>query len=175
MRSHLCCYINSFSFKFFNNVPGRLESYKSNNNNTVIIDYAHTPDAFENIFKNISFLKQPQQKIISIFGCGGNRDKSKRSLMGSIAEYYSDSIYITNDNPRFESEDEIINDICQNLNKQKHEIIKDREEAIIKVLTKTKNSIILILGKGIEKYQIIRNNKIPHSDIEIVNKYINEN
>ena len=163
------------SFKFFNNVPGRLQSYKSTNNNTAIIDYAHTPDAFENIFENISLLKKPQQKIISVFGCGGNRDKSKRSLMGSIACSYSDLIYITNDNPRFEPEDEIINDICHNLDKGKFKIIKNREKAIIEALSKSKNSIILILGKGVEKYQIIKNKKIPYSDIDIVKKYIDEN
>ena len=161
------------SIKQFSNVPGRLEKY-NHKNNTIIIDYAHTPDAFTNIFKNISELKNKNKKIITVFGCGGNRDKSKRKLMGKIASNYSDYTYITNDNPRFENEDEIINDILEGITSKKYEVIKDRKEAIISALNND-NSIILILGKGVEKYQIIKNKKIDHSDIEIVKDYINEN
>jgi len=150
-----------------------LEKYNYKDN-TVIIDYAHTPDAFSNIFKNISELKSKGKKIITVFGCGGNRDKSKRKLMGEIANNYSDYIYITNDNPRFEDEDKIIDDICSGILNEKYEIIKDRKKAIISSLN-SNNSIILILGKGIEKYQIIKNKKIDHSDIKIVKDCINEN
>ena len=163
------------SFKYLKNIPGRFETYKSRNNNTVIIDYAHSPDAFDNIYKNIVILKTKNQKIISIFGCGGNRDKSKRAIMAKISEKYSDDIYITNDNPRNESEDEIINDICLGFTKNKYSIIKNRKNAIIQALSNFENSIILILGKGIEQYQIIKNKKVPHSDIKIVENYINEN
>ena len=95
--------------------------------------------------------------------------------MAKISEKYSDDIYITNDNPRNESEDEIINDICSGFTKKKHLIIKNRKDAIIETLSNVKNSIILILGKGIEEYQIIKNKKVPHSDIKIVENYINEN
>jgi UDP-N-acetylmuramoyl-L-alanyl-D-glutamate--2,6-diaminopimelate ligase len=161
------------SVEQFINVPGRLEKYNYKDN-TVIIDYAHTPDAFSNIFKNISELKSKEKKIITVFGCGGNRDKSKRKLMGEIANNYSDYIYITNDNPRFEDEDKIIDDICSGILNEKYEIIKDRKKAIISSLN-SNNSIILILGKGIEKYQIIKNKKIDHSDIKIVKDCINEN
>ena len=94
--------------------------------------------------------------------------------MGKIASNYSDYTYITNDNPRFENEDEIINDILEGITSKKYEVIKDRKEAIISALNND-NSIILILGKGVEKYQIIKNKKIDHSDIEIVKDYINEN
>ena len=162
------------SFKYFKNVPGRLETYQSTNN-TIIIDYAHTPDAFDNIYKNIFILKQKDQKIFSIFGCGGNRDKSKRPKMAQISEKYSNHIYITNDNPRFENEDEIIKDICKGFKSSNHTTIKNRKNAIIEVLSNVENSIILILGKGIEQYHIIGNKRVPHSDIKIVKEYINEN
>ena len=117
----------------------------------------------------------PENKIIVIYGCGGNRDKSKRAIMAKISEKYSDDIYITNDNPRNESEDEIINNICLGFTKNKYSIIKNRRNAIIQALSNFENSIILILGKGIEQYQIIKNKKVPHSDIKIVENYINEN
>ena len=112
--------------------------------------------------------------LITVFGCGGNRDKSKRKLMGKIASNYSDYTYITNDNPRFENEDEIINDILEGIENKKYEVIKDRKSAIISALNNN-NSIILILGKGVEKYQIIKNKKINHSDIKTVKEFINEN
>ena len=161
------------SIKYFNNIPGRLEKYNYKSN-TIIIDYAHTPDAFSNIFKNIFELKNKNKKIITVFGCGGNRDSSKRKLMGKIASNYSDYIYITNDNPRFEDEDKIIDNICSGIENTEYQIIKDRRKAIISAMN-NKNSIILILGKGVEKYQIIKNKKINHSDIKIVKEFINEN
>ena len=161
------------SVKYFNNIPGRLEKYNYKSN-TIIIDYAHTPDAFSNIFKSIFELKNKNKKIITVFGCGGNRDSSKRKHMGKIASNYSDYIYITNDNPRFEDEDKIIDNICGGISNTEYQIIKDRKKAIISAMN-NENSIILILGKGVEKYQIIKNKKINHSDIKIVKEFINEN
>ena len=161
------------SIKYFNNIPGRLEKYNYKSN-TIIIDYAHTPDAFSNIFKSIFELKNKNKKIITVFGCGGNRDSSKRKLMGKIASNYSDYIYITNDNPRFEDEDKIIDNICGGISNTEYQIIKDRKKAIISAMN-NENSIILILGKGVEKYQIIKNKKINHSDIKTVKEFINEN
>ena len=160
------------SIKYFNNIPGRLEKYNYKSN-TIIIDYAHTPDAFSNIFKSVFELKNKKKKIITVFGCGGNRDSSKRKHMGKIASNYSDYIYITNDNPRFEDEDKIINNICDGISNTEYQIIKDRKKAIISAMN-NENSIILILGKGVEKYQIIKNKKINHSDIKTVKEFINE-
>ena len=94
--------------------------------------------------------------------------------MGKIASNYSDYIYITNDNPRFEDEDKIIDNICSGIANTEYQIIKDRRKAIISAMN-NKNSIILILGKGVEKYQIIKNKKINHSDIKTVKEFINEN
>ena len=161
------------SIKYFNNIPGRLEKYNYKSN-TIIIDYAHTPDAFANIFKSIFELKNKNKKIITVFGCGGNRDSSKRKRMGKIASNYSDYIYITNDNPRFEDEDKIIDNICGGISNTEYQIIKDRKKAIISAMN-NENSIILILGKGVEEYQIIKNKKINHSDIKTVKEFINEN
>ena len=161
------------SIKYFNNIPGRLEKYNYKSN-TIIIDYAHTPDAFSNIFKSIFELKNKNKKIITVFGCGGNRDSSKRKHMGKIASNYSDYIYITNDNPRFEDEDKIIDNICGGISNTEYQIIKDRKKAIISAMN-NENSIILILGKGVEEYQIIKNKKINHSDIKTVKEFINEN
>ena len=159
----------------FKNVPGRFEKFKlPNNKGFAIIDYAHSPDAFENIYKNIKIINE-KKKIISVFGCGGNRDSKKRPKMASIAENFSDWVIITNDNPRNESEDEIIEDIKKGFLFNKNEVIKNRKEAIIKAIEMSKNHIIVILGKGIEEYQILKNKKIPHSDINTVENYINEN
>ena len=178
--SILCCIslginINSIirAIKEFSSVPGRFEKFKLPKNNFAIIDYAHSPDAFENVFKNISVINKENKKIITLFGCGGERDKYKRSKMAKIAEDFSELTIITNDNPRNEDEDLIINDIINGFSKNQYKIIKDRKTAIKSALKIAENNLILILGKGIEEYQNIRGEKIPHSDIKIVKEYIN--
>ena len=156
----------------FNKVPGRFEQFELINNNHAIVDYAHTPDAFKNILSNIKDLAN--KEIITIFGCGGNRDKTKRAQMASIAEKYSEYIYITNDNPRFENEDLIIDDIVSGLNEKKYSIIKNRKEALHQAFQNFNKKIIVILGKGRDDYQIIGDEKKYHSDIDIVKEYLNE-
>lgn len=163
------------AIKEFSNVPGRFEKFKLPKNNFAIIDYAHSPDAFENVFKNISIINKENKKIITIFGCGGERDKYKRPQMAKIAEEFSELTIITNDNPRNEDENSIINDITIGFSKNKYKIIKDRKTAIKSALKVAQDNLILILGKGIEEYQNIRGEKIPHSDIKIVKEYINAN
>lgn len=139
--------------------------YKSN---TIYIDYAHTPDAFLNVFKAI------KGNIITVFGCGGNREKEKRPIMGDIACKYSSKVIITNDNPRFENEDDIINDIVKGIKYSNYEIVKDRKSAIEKGISYLNdNDILLVLGKGHENYQIIGDKKFHFDDLEIVNSCVN--
>ena len=145
--------------------PGRMQiiNYK---NNFIIIDYAHTPDAMEKIISTVKIMDH--NKIITIFGCGGNREKEKRPKMGEIASLLSDYVILTNDNPRDENPKEIIREIKQNMNNN-YKIIYDRKKAIqegIKMLKE--NDVLLILGKGHEEYQIIDNKKIFFSDLYTV-------
>ena len=145
--------------------PGRMQiiNYK---NNSIIIDYAHTPDAMEKIISTVKIMNH--NKIITIFGCGGNREKEKRPKMGEIASLLSDYVILTNDNPRDENPKEIIREIKQNMNNN-YKIIYDRKKAIqegIKMLKE--NDVLLILGKGHEEYQVIDNKKIFFSDLYTV-------
>ena len=145
--------------------PGRMQIIKFKNN-SIIIDYAHTPDAMEKIISTVK--KMNYNKIITIFGCGGNREKEKRPKMGEIASLLSDYVILTNDNPRDENPKEIIREIKQNMNNN-YKIIYDRKKAIqegIKMLKE--NDVLLILGKGHEEYQIIDNKKIFFSDLYTV-------
>ena len=149
---------------------GRMDivEYKDN---IIIIDYAHTPDAVEKIITNVSKLEH--NKIITIVGCGGNRDKTKRPIMGDIATRYSDDVIFTSVNPRDEKPRKILKDIVCKLDKKNYKIIVNREKAIKKsIQILSKNDILLLLGKGHEDYQIIKRKKIPFSDKEKVIKYL---
>jgi len=139
-------------------------------NNKIIIDYAHTPDAVENVISSVK--KLSNGKIYVVVGCGGNRDKEKRPIMASIATKLADYVIFTSDNPRYENPEDIINDMVKNLQNNNYEIEINREKAIVKGIQKCiKNDILLILGKGHENYQIIGNEKIHFDDKEIVLKY----
>lgn len=136
-----------------------------------IIDYAHTPDAVEKIIN--SFLENKQGRIITIVGCGGDRDPMKRPIMGKIATEKSDYVIFTNDNPRTEDPNTIMNDIIAGVSKDNYEIILDRKSAINKGLSLLKtNDTLLILGKGHEDYQIIGHEKHHLDDKEIVLEYL---
>ena len=151
--------------------PGRMYIVKYKDN-TIFIDYAHTPDAMEKVLKSVNEFKK--KRIITIFGCGGDRDRFKRSIMGDIASSYSDKVIITNDNPRNEDDDSIIFDIVGGIKKDNFEIVKNRRDAIIKGISYLgKNDILLILGKGHEDYQIIGNIRNHFSDLEVVREIIN--
>ena len=163
------------SIKKIKAIPGRME-FIGNKNKKVFIDYAHTPDAFKNIFDLINEVKSPNHKVITLFGCGGDRDKNKRSKMAEISEKYSDKVIVTSDNPRTESLDNIINDISEGFSSDKHLIIKKREEAIkdtIRIMGE--DSILLILGKGRENYEIIGKIKYDHNDVEIIKRELDAN
>ncbi len=157
-------------------VDGRFEAVVSKNNIMAIIDYAHTPDALENILKTINELKQG--KIFTVVGCGGDRDKTKRPIMAKIAVEYSDKVILTSDNPRSENPGKIIDDMkrgVDNINIKKTLIISDRKEAIrTACMMADENDIILIAGKGHEKYQEISGVKHKFDDKDIVCKTFNE-
>ena len=136
-----------------------------------IIDYAHTPDAVEKIIE--SSLEDKKGKIITVLGCGGDRDPKKRPIMGNISTSLSDFVIFTNDNPRTEDEKNIMYDILSGVKTDNYKIIYDRREAIKDGLDMLdKNDTLLILGKGHEDYQIIGHEKIRLSDKEEVLKYI---
>ena len=143
------------------------------NGNVIFIDYAHTPDAVKKVLKTVRKIKN--KKIITIIGCGGNRDKTKRPLMAKIACKYSSHVIFTNDNPRFEDEKEIMKDILRGA-KGEYEVIYDRYDAIKKAISLLdKNMVLMILGKGHEDYQIIGNQKNHFSDYEVVKEIIKTN
>ena len=146
--------------------PGRFEIINYQDN-VIIIDYAQTPDAMENILKCCNELKNGN--IITVIGCGGKRDKTKRPIMGEIATKYSSYAIFTDDNPRCEDSKEITNDIIRNLDVKNFEVINDRYDATKKAISLLNhNDMLLILGKGHENYQIIGNEKIHYSDKETV-------
>ena len=149
---------------------GRCEQIKVRDAEAVI-DYAHTPDAVEKIIN--SFLENKKGKIITIVGCGGDRDPKKRPIMGNVATQKSDYVIFTNDNPRTEDPKIIMDNIISGVHKTNYEIIFDRKEAINKGLEMlNKNDTLLILGKGHEDYQIIGHEKHHLDDKEIVLDYL---
>jgi len=153
------------------NVKGRFE-YLKLNNITAIVDYAHTPDALKNIINSINEIKTSKESLITIIGCGGNRDKSKRPIMGDIASSLSSKVIFTSDNPRNESPEKIIQDMVSGvmpLNSVKTISIANRKEAIKTACQLAKsNDIILIAGKGHEKFQEINNKKHLFDDYKVV-------
>ena len=152
---------------------GRCETFIKNNS-YIIVDYAHTPDAVEKVIS--AYRDLPHHHIITILGCGGDRDAFKRPIMGSIATKLSDHVIFTNDNPRFEDEKHIMNDIIKGNTKDNYEIIYNRKEAITKGISLLKdNDILLILGKGHENYQMIKGVKYHLDDGEIVKECLKEN
>ncbi|MCU0651921.1 MAG: UDP-N-acetylmuramoyl-L-alanyl-D-glutamate--2,6-diaminopimelate ligase [Candidatus Omnitrophica bacterium] len=150
----------------FTFVPGRLEKVENKKNISVLIDYAHTEDALRNV---ISTLREvSRNKIIVVFGCGGERDKAKRPKMGEAVTELADYALITNDNPRSEDPQQIISDIKSGIKKNNYCVIPDRREAIKKALALAKSQdIVLIAGKGHEDYQILKNNRIPFNDRKV--------
>jgi len=152
-------------------VPGRLEFIPNNLGFLVVVDYAHTDDALN---KTLHCLKELKPKKLSVvFGCGGDRDKGKRAKMGKVAENYADFIVVTNDNPRTENPDEIIEDIKKGLTSDKVTFEKNRQKAIeLAVQNACKDDVVLIAGKGHETYQEI--NRVYHhfDDREIVKNII---
>ena len=158
-------------------VNGRLEPIHSPEGYTAIVDYAHTPDALENVLNAIHEVLDGKGKVITVCGAGGNRDKGKRPLMAQEAVKQSDKVIITSDNPRFEEPQDIINDMLAGLdNKQMKKVISivDRREAIrTACMMAEKGDVILIAGKGHEDYQEIQGVKHHFDDKEVVREIFN--
>ncbi len=155
-------------------VNGRFEVYRSANGVIGIVDYAHTPDALENVLSTINHIRTSNEKLITVVGCGGNRDKDKRPVMGKVASAMSDRVILTSDNPRNEDPKQIISEMLAGIDvvHQKKVIsITDREEAIkAAVMMSEPKDIILIAGKGHETYQDIMGVKHPFDDRIILNQ-----
>ena len=155
-------------------IPGRMELFYKKNGGIIIVDYAHTPDAYEKILKTISEMKTNHGILHVLFGCGGDRDSFKRPKMGKIAEKYADKLWIVPDNPRSESIGSINSEIISGLSLKKHKEFTDRGSALTKAIkTIGAKDILLILGKGRELYQEISGEKIKYSDIKIIEEIIN--
>jgi UDP-N-acetylmuramoyl-L-alanyl-D-glutamate--2,6-diaminopimelate ligase len=152
-------------------VPGRLELVPAKRNFQVYVDYAHTDDALNNVLRTLRELNP--HKLIAVFGCGGDRDRAKRPLMGRAAEAYSDIAIITSDNPRSEDPAAIVRDIEKGFQKGGYEVILDRREAIERAISLAESrDIVLIAGKGHEAYQQFAAETVPFSDVQVARQAI---
>ncbi len=154
-------------------VLGRLERVDTNTDYSVIIDYAHTPDGLENVLSSVNSFKKG--RCIAVFGCGGDRDATKRPIMGEIGTRMADIAIITSDNPRCEDPKKIIDDIVSGAKDGKFTVVENRKEAIKYALSLAKkDDIVLLLGKGQETYQIIGKEKFHFDEREIVKEILGE-
>lgn len=157
--------------KLATGVKGRLELVPTDTDYTVIIDYAHTPDGLENVLNAVNSFKKG--RLIAVFGCGGDRDATKRPIMGDIGTRLSDIAVITSDNPRTENPKKIIDDILSGIKEGKYEVIEDRRQAIGYALSiAKKGDVVLLAGKGQETYQILGKEKIHFDEREIVKEFL---
>jgi UDP-N-acetylmuramoyl-L-alanyl-D-glutamate--2,6-diaminopimelate ligase len=152
-----------------------LEKIDHSNDFSVLVDYAHTDDALKNVLSTLKPLCKG--RLIAVFGCGGDRDKTKRPRMAQVAEQLADFIIVTSDNPRTENPNKIIKDIIVGFENPDSQTIltePDRKKAIASAIrTAGKNDIVLIAGKGHETYQIIGKQKFDFSDKQIAQEYLN--
>ena len=155
------------SLEHLNTIDGRMEIIDEGQDFLVLVDYAHTPDALENVLTTTKEFSIG--KVITVFGCGGNRDVKKRPIMGEIASRFSDVVIITSDNPRSEDPAKILKDIEKGINHSENvELILDREQAITKAIQiANTNDVVVIAGKGHETYQILKDKTIHFDDKEI--------
>lgn len=157
-------------------VDGRFQYVQSDEGVTAIIDYAHTPDALQNVLETIAKIRGGNEKVITVVGCGGNRDKDKRPVMARIATEMSDQVIFTSDNPRNEEPEAILDDMIKGVemqNQQKYLSISNRREGIKTALTLAQGGdIILIAGKGHEKYQEVKGQRLPFDDLALAKEFL---
>jgi len=153
-------------------VPGRMECFTNDEGVVVVIDYAHTPDALENALTSLKAICE--SKLICVFGCGGGRDKTKRKLMGALAERYADRIILTDDNPRDEPSDRIMKDILAGISGATTTTVeKSRANAIQLAINEAgKGDLVLVAGKGHETYQEIAGVRYPFSDRQQIRRLL---
>ena len=160
--------------KSLKSVPGRFEKITTDAGFYIIVDYAHTPDGMKQVLSAAKALKP--NRIITVFGCGGDRDRLKRPQMGKISSELSDYIIITSDNPRTEEPMKIIEEIIQGIKDTSSsvlEIIPDRKSAIKRAIELAKkNDMVMILGKGHETYQVLKDTVVPFDDREVAKEIL---
>ena len=160
------------------NVDGRFQYYISKKKITAIVDYAHTPDALKNVLETINTLRTGNENVITVVGCGGDRDRSKRPVMGNIASEMSNKIIFTSDNPRTESPTAIISEMeagVEPQNTKKILSIENREQAIKTACQlAVDNDIILVAGKGHETYQETNGERVDFDDFKMVKDLLNQ-
>jgi UDP-N-acetylmuramoyl-L-alanyl-D-glutamate--2,6-diaminopimelate ligase len=154
-------------------IPGRLEAVPAKRQFHVFVDYAHTDDALLNVLRTCRDLHP--NRLILVFGCGGNRDRTKRVLMGTVADQYADYAILTSDNPRKEDPEAIVRDIEAGFKRKNYEKVVDRKEAISRAIALAQpKDIVLIAGKGHEKYQEFGDYTIPFDDVEVATRALEE-
>lgn len=156
-------------------VKGRIEVVPTNRDFTIIIDYAHSPDGLQNIITSLKEIAKG--RVVTVFGCGGDRDKTKRPLMGNIASMLSDYCVVTSDNPRSENPSAIIDDILEGMQNcsTPYKVVENRKEAIrFAIENAQKDDIILLAGKGHETYQILPTGTIHFDEREAVAEILGE-
>ena len=158
-------------------VEGRFQYVRSTSGITAVIDYAHTPDALENVLDTIKSFRKPNAKIITVVGCGGDRDRAKRPKMARIANDKSDQVILTSDNPRTENPNDILEEMREGLSDVQGcsaLTIPDRKQAIqTAIILAQPNDVILIAGKGHEKYQEINGVKYDFDDFNTASSFFN--
>jgi UDP-N-acetylmuramoyl-L-alanyl-D-glutamate--2,6-diaminopimelate ligase len=177
---------NQFAFKdhevltglsMLTSPEGRFQYLQSEEKITAIVDYAHTDDALKNVLTTVNNIRANAEQLITVVGCGGDRDKTKRPLMAAVACNLSNQVILTSDNPRSENPDAIIEDMMQELDpvqKKKVLVIIDRKQAIKTACRLANaNDIVLVAGKGHEKYQEINGEKFPFDDLEELKQSLN--
>ncbi len=154
-------------------VAGRFELIERGQDFTVVVDYAHTPDGMNKVLSLARSLRP--NRVLTVFGCGGDRDKEKRPIMGRIAGQLSDLVVVTADNPRNEDPAHIAAEIVAGLGRAPHEVILDRREAIAYALRQARaGDIVLLLGKGHESTQTLKDRTIPFNDAEVATQILEE-
>ncbi len=156
-----------------NLIEGRMEIFKTRDEKSIVVDYAHTPDSYFKVLSTLKKLLNNQNKMHVLFGCGGDRDSSKRNEMGKIAAKFAYKIWITPDNPRHENIEQINSEITKGINRNKFDVFENREKGLETAIKKMNSGdMLVVFGKGRENFQDINGVKIKYSDIKIIEKHL---